>query len=53
MNLSVRNLVCYVQGRREAGDFQRQSAVENIWASDGRSKRKLEKNEQRGASRSQ
>jgi len=26
--------------------------VENIWASDGRSKRKLGKNEQRGASRS-
>jgi hypothetical protein len=38
MNLRVRNLVCYVQGRREADDFQKQDALENIWASDGRSK---------------
>jgi len=44
MSLSVRNLACYVQGRREAVDFQRQGAVQNSWASDGRSTGKLEKN---------
>lgn len=40
MDLRGRNLVFYVKGRREAGDFQKQDALENIWASDGRSKRK-------------
>ena len=44
MNLRVRNLVYYVKGRKGADDFQKQAAVENIWASDGRSKGKLEKN---------
>ena len=38
-------LVCYVQGRSEPDDFQKQDALENIWASDGRSKGKLEKND--------
>lgn len=38
MDLRVRNLVYYVKERREAGDFQKQVALENIWATDRRSK---------------
>jgi hypothetical protein len=45
MDLHVRNLFCYFKGRREADDFQKQDALENICVSNGRSKRKLEKND--------
>jgi hypothetical protein len=45
MGLRVRNLVCYVKGRSAADDFRKQDALENIRASDERSKRRLEVND--------